>query len=115
MAPCAVAGGVQSNPYVHEPVRNLLALYPAELCSMYWSGIVAGQACVFPGTKSTSRLGKRLEAAHIRKVLTSVDWKDPPTIAVLLAKRAVNWNPQACWVIAGSEIVTIRCCLIPGT
>ena len=42
----------------------------------------------------------------------SVDWKLPANVAVLLASRAVSWNPQARCV--GSATVTVRCCLTPG-
>jgi len=45
-------------------------------------------------------------------LVVSVAVKLPACVAVLLARRAVNWNDQALWEI--SLTVTLRCCLTPG-
>src|ERR1019366_2752301 len=49
---------------------------------------------------------------QIRVVFWSVDANVPARVAVLLARRAVNWKPQA--NCAGSAMVTTRCCFTPG-
>src|SRR5665647_2288219 len=80
---------------------------------MYCSVMDAGQVCVFPDTKGNAWKALRSLKEHIRVVFWSVDANVPASVAVLLARRAVNWKPHA--RCAGSAMVTTRCCFTPGT
>ena len=57
----------------------------------------------------------RFACEHMSSVLASVKAKKPAMAEGVPETRAVNWNPQACCVAAGSAIVTVRCCFTPGT
>jgi hypothetical protein len=49
---------------------------------------------------------------HNTAVFRSVEVKVPAIVVAELACRAVNWKPHTRAV--GSEIVTTRCCFVPG-
>src|SRR5262249_14452341 len=52
----------------------------------------------------------RFTGAHKTCVFASDGANDPACACVFVELRAVSWKPHACCVVAGSEMVTIRCC-----
>src|SRR5437868_3736465 len=102
--PTSDAGGFQSNSYV--PGFGWTALYPAKVCSMYWSGRLAGQAVLklFCCTKSREE--------HINWVRLSVGTKAPATLVTSESSRAVSSKPHRRCL--ESSIATTRCCVAPG-